>query len=110
MTLNLDGSTRKNHRLRSDHPNSVLAVEDFEEWGAWVFETPLWKPIFAAGTGITPSTINKYSQGVLAIPQHVALILGMLCTLRENDLPLPPAFPTASERRQRGRPPKAITQ
>lgn len=51
-----------------------------------------WQKSFRAGTGLAQSTLTRYLRGIFPIPQHVAIIVEMLQSLRSNGIPVPEAF------------------
>ena len=70
----------------------ALTPEEFENTLKDIFGTWGWQRAFARGTGFAQSTIGRYLSGRYPIPQHVALIVKMLATLRNNRLPVPEDF------------------
>ena len=70
----------------------ALTPEEFENILKEIFGKRGWQTAFAPGTGFAQSTIGRYLSGRYPIPQHVALIVKMLATLRNNRLPVPEDF------------------
>ena len=70
----------------------ALTPEEFENTLKDIFGRRGWQTAFARGTGFAQSTIGRYLSGRYPIPQHVALIVKMLATLRNNRLPVPEDF------------------
>ena len=70
----------------------ALTPEEFENTLKDIFGKRGWQRAFARGTGFAQSTIGRYLSGRYPIPQHVALIVKMLATLRNNRLTVPEDF------------------
>lgn len=70
----------------------AMTPQDFERAASAALGGWGWQKAFRRGTGLDQSTITRYLKGVFPIPQHVALIVQMLATLRNNGLPVPEAF------------------
>lgn len=70
----------------------ALSPEDFEAAARDALGGLGWQRSFRSGTGLAQSTLTRYLKGVFPIPQHVAIIVEMLQTLRRNNLPVPDAF------------------
>lgn len=70
----------------------MLAPAEFAEMMHEALGGRGWQGVFARGTGLSPSTITRYLQGVFPIPKYVALIVHMLAITRRAGLPLPDGF------------------
>ena len=82
-TKKSNDGTKTYTQMSADDFKSILQVV-FGNWGA--------QAAFARGTGLSPSTIGRYIAGTLPVPQHIALLVEMLQTLRHHELPLPDSF------------------
>lgn len=69
-----------------------MTPEEFEAAASEALGGRGWQKAFSRGTGLAPSTITRYLQGIYEVPQYVAVIVEMLATLRRNGLPMPEAF------------------
>lgn len=89
---------KKERRPMAESPQiGALTPEEFEAIGREALgEARLqgrgWQKAFLAGTGLAQSTLTRYLRGIFPIPQHIAVIMEMLQTLRNNGLPVPEAF------------------
>jgi hypothetical protein len=70
----------------------VITGAEFEELASNSLGGRGWQRAFVRGTGFAPSTVTRYIQGIYPVPQHVALLLELLATLRRHEIPLPEAF------------------
>ena len=70
----------------------VLTPEEFELALSNALGGRGWQKSFRAGTGFAQSTLTRYLRGVIPIPQHVAIIVEMLQSLRNKGFPVPEAF------------------
>lgn len=70
----------------------AISPEDFEAAASDALGGRGWQKSFRAGTGLAQSTLTRYLRGVFPIPQHVALIVQLLQTLRLHGLPVPDTF------------------
>jgi transcriptional regulator with XRE-family HTH domain len=73
------------------HPDDLerLCIELFPHsnlkgWG--------WQAHLARGTGISPSSLQRYLRGEYPIPQYVALIIELLIRLKRDGKSLPEVF------------------
>ncbi|XAI96020.1 immunity repressor [Microcystis phage Mwe-JY26] len=83
---------RKNAATIVNPRIGALTPEQFKSIGSEVLGGRGWQRSLSKATGWSQSTITRYIQGVLPVPQDVALLLEALATLRRNGLPLPEAF------------------
>jgi len=70
----------------------AMSPEEFKDAGSTALGGRGWQKAFARGTGFSQSTVTRYLQGTFPIPQHVAVMIEMLATLRRHGLPVPEAF------------------
>lgn len=70
----------------------ALSPEEFEAAASDALGGRGWQKAFRAGTGLAQSTLTRYLRGIFPIPQHVAIIVEMLQTLRSHGIPVPEAF------------------
>lgn len=70
----------------------ALTPEEFEAAASDALGGRGWQKAFRAGTGLAQSTLTRYLRGIFPIPQHVAIIVEMLQTLRSHGIPVPEAF------------------
>lgn len=70
----------------------ILSPAEFSEMMNEALGGRGWQGTFARGTGLSPSTVTRYLQGVFPIPKYVALIVHMLAISRRAGLPLPDGF------------------
>jgi hypothetical protein len=83
---------RKNAATIANPRIGALTPDEFKRIGSEVLGGRGWQRSLAHGTGWSPSTITRYLQGALPVPQDVAVLLEALRMLRQNGLPLPEAF------------------
>lgn len=70
----------------------AMTPEDFEAAASDALGGRGWQKAWRAGTGQAQSTLTRYLRGQFPIPQHVAIIVEMLQTLRHHGFPVPEAF------------------
>lgn len=73
-------------------PVGAMTPEDFAAAASEALGGRGWQKAFVRGTGLAPSTVTRYLQGIYPIPQHVALIVEMMAKLRHHKLPMPECF------------------
>jgi hypothetical protein len=78
-------------------PGSALTPSEFEDACIAIFGKVGWQKTFARGTGISPSTLTRYLQGIFPVPVTIALIVEMLATLKRNGFTLPQRFSAVDE-------------
>lgn len=84
---------RRLKRPMADVPRmGAITPEEFEASLSQALGGRGWQKTFIRGTGFAQSTVTRYLRGIFPIPQHVALLVEMLQTLRNNGLPVPEAF------------------
>jgi hypothetical protein len=92
MADSVQRKRRKNAATIVNPRIGALSPEQFEAIGKEALGGRGWQRALAHGTGWSPSTITRYLQGALPVPQHVAVLLECLVTMRRHGLPLPDAF------------------
>lgn len=86
---------KRDKRPMADAPRiGALSPEEFEASASAALGGRGWQRAFRAGTGLAQSTLTRYLRGIFPVPQHVAIIVEMLQTLRSHGLPIPEAFNT----------------
>jgi hypothetical protein len=89
-------TTRKNASKKkskmAEPRQGVMTGEEFVQAASDALGGRGWQKAFVRGTGLAPSTVTRYIQEIYPVPQHVALIVEMLATLRSNGLPVPESF------------------
>jgi hypothetical protein len=88
----LGARTRAIEKVVHGRRIGAITPEELEDTLKHIFGKRGWQTAFARGTGFAQSTIGRYVSGRYPIPQHVALIVKMLATLRNNRLPVPEDF------------------
>ena len=72
--------------------NVVMTTEEFREYLTEYFGKGA-QTKFATLIGVNKFTVAKWANGVLAVPQHVAVIMRSFEHMKENGIPLPDFMP-----------------
>jgi hypothetical protein len=84
---------KKPRRPMAEVPRiGVLTPEEFEAIGNAALGGRGWQKRLVRGTGWAQTTVTRYLRGMFPIPKHVALLMNVLMTLRNNEIPLPSEF------------------
>jgi len=78
-----------------------MTPEEFRSTLAAIFGAHGWQSIFARGTGLHFSTVQRYLNAELPIPQHVVVLVQALAALHADGQPLPAAFRRQGNGRRR---------
>lgn len=76
----------------ADGEEGYLTPEEFEQYGKALLGGWGWQRKWCRGTGMAPSTINRYLTGQYPVPKHVAMLVKTLVMLHSAGIPLPDEF------------------
>ena len=66
----------------------AMTREEFRLIGSTALGGRGWQRALAHATGWAPSTITRYLQGVLPIPQHAALLMRLVADRHDAGIPM----------------------
>lgn len=76
-------------------PVAPMTASDLRANLASIFGDHGWQVAFCRGTGLSTSTMQRYLTEVYPIPRYIEVIVSMLATIRNHELPVPEQFSVA---------------